>query len=192
MLFEFSEHENLRFHLLVICFLISDTASVLSNTCSIDISGLLISEAASFACLSANSFPSISLCPGTQCTLILLFLSQIFPKLFLMSNTSFILFFGRWLINAVLIAGYNQLVYEWAYFEYFPILKWTLVLFEYPQAPRCNCYWLDWHLSLITLWYFYIHQYYATAPAPIGPGFPKAEPSVNNRISWSVLWVKNL
>ena len=88
-----------------------------------DISGMLISEAASFACLSTNSFPSIFLCPGTQCPLLLLFLSQFFPKLFLMSNTVSILFSVDGYQMLFSLLAYNQLVYECASSEYFPIQR---------------------------------------------------------------------
>ena len=54
MLLTFSEQAYFRFHLVTTCFLISVTASFLSNIGSTGMSGLHISEAASFACLSAN------------------------------------------------------------------------------------------------------------------------------------------
>ena len=78
MLLTVSEQAYFWFYLVTICFLISVTASFLSNIGSTGMSGLHISEAASFACLSANLLPSISLCPGTQCTMILLFFLEFY------------------------------------------------------------------------------------------------------------------
>ena len=52
--------------------------------------------------------------------------------------------------------------------------------------------------SLIGLSHFFIKTgellyslMYATAPVSVGPSFPKAEPSMNTKTSWSVLWLKN-
>ena len=91
-----------------VLFFISWNASLLSQTGGTFTSDPLISIAACFACWSTNSFPSISLWPRTQCTLISFCRSLILLKLVFMSRIISILFLGNSFPKAVLIADWQS------------------------------------------------------------------------------------
>ena len=114
-----------------------------------------------------------------------------FPKLFLMSKTMSILFFWQ-LIPKCCFTG--QLADS--KYVYMSILN--AVKYRENLKSNLNTNQLPCKYSLIGLSPFFIKTgellyplMYATVPAPVGPSFPKAEPSMNSKTSWSVLWLKN-
>ena len=104
----FSDIRNFNFHFSPSCRLISALVSLLSvaiPTGSFDVN---ISCATALACWSANSLPAMSLCPGTQCTCILLPFSVIRLMCCLMSVIISILIVRIWLWKADTMAPYQS------------------------------------------------------------------------------------
>ena len=119
-----SDKSNFLFHLSLRILLISATASFLSIIFgNSSISAPTISLAASLAWLSASSFPSMSLCPGTQCTLISFPLSdkQFTHSLICKMISTFP--DGMPPLNAALIAGWRS------------VKTWILVSFSCSSKP---------------------------------------------------------
>ena len=179
----FCDFSNFNFHFSPICRLISAIASLLSIVITTGSFADTISSAPALAWWSVKSFPNMSLCPGTQWTCILFPFSPICVICCFIDVTISILFVGIWFWNAKTMAPW-QSVNTWIFLfstSLTPAMNSKLICIPTNSPVKLLLYGLTPFFKSTGAASY--PSKYTTPPAPVGPGFPKADPSVNTTTS---------